>query len=197
MRVPVFGLCRLLEYVGHAARLLRLGHQVHLLSQSVLIDTHEAPFVCQMPMCKIAVFVLAVERVVDFNTLRKNCLGDVQNFAAVSSVAIFLEVLIRVLLESYVVSLRGVGRGCCQAPAHVFPPCFVVAACVFVKIMLRDLTELQADVVRDVFNDLWFGVGGGEVLIEECFVEGEDAFDFDAEGDTEGGVDHVGGVLRI
>ena len=65
---------------------------------------------------------------------------------------------------------------------------------VFVEIMLGDLAELPADVVWDIFYDLGFGVGGGEVLMKECFVEGEDAFDFDAEGDTEGAVDHVGGV---
>ena len=70
-----------------------------------------------------------------------------------------------------------------------------MAACVFVKIMLRDLAELPAGVVRDVFYDLGVGLGGGEVLLEECFVEGEDAFDFDAEGNREGGVDHVDGVF--
>ena len=70
-------------------------------------------------------------------------------------------------------------------------------ACVVVEIMLRYLAELLADVVRDVFYDLSFRVGGGKVLVEECLVEGEDALDFDAEGDAEVGVDHVGGVLRM
>ena len=131
------------------------------------------------------------------NALRKNCLGNMQNFATVSSVAILGKVLIRVLLESYVVSLQGVGGGCRQTPAHVSPPCFIVAACVFVKIMLRDLAELPADVVWDIFYDLIFRVGASEMLVEECLVEGQDALDFDTEGDTEGGVDHVGGVLRM
>ena len=72
-----------------------------------------------------------------------------------------------------------------------------MVACVFVKIVLRDLAELPADVVWDMFYDLGLGVGGGEVLVEEAFVEGEDAFNFDAEGDREGGVDHVCGVLWI
>ena len=63
--------------------------------------------------------------------------------------------------------------------------------------MLRDLAELPTDVVRDIFYDLSFRVGGGEVLVKECLVEGEDALDFDAECDTEGGVDHVGGVWWV
>lgn len=33
------------------------------------------------------------------------------------------------------------------------------------------------------------------MLLEEGFVEGEDALDFDAEGDLECGIDHLDGVL--
>ena len=122
MRVPIFGLCRLFEYVGHVARWLSLGHQIHLVSQSLSVGTHKASFVSQVPMREIAVFVLVVKRVVDFNALRKNCLGNMQDLATVPAVAVFLEVLIRVLLESDVVSLGWVGSGCCKTPAHVFSP---------------------------------------------------------------------------
>lgn len=72
-----------------------------------------------------------------------------------------------------------------------------MSACVLVEIVLGDLVELAADVLRDVFDDFGVGFGGGEVVAEESLVEGEDAFDFDAEGDLEGGVDHVGGVLLM
>lgn len=72
-----------------------------------------------------------------------------------------------------------------------------MSACVFVEIVLGDLAELAADVLRDVFDDVGVGFGGGEVVAEESLVEGEDAFDFDAEGSLEGGVDHVGGVLLM
>ena len=63
--------------------------------------------------------------------------------------------------------------------------------------MLGDLVELAADVVGDVFYDLGVGFGGGQVVPQDGLVEGEDAFDFDAEGELEGGVDHFDGVLGI
>ena len=61
--------------------------------------------------------------------------------------------------------------------------------------MFGDLVELASDIVGDVFDDLGVCLGGGELFVEETFVEGEDAFDFDAEGDFECGVDHLDGVL--
>ena len=70
-------------------------------------------------MRKVGVFVLPVDRVVDLDFLRKKILGDLQDLAAVSSVAVLGEMHIHVLLESVVVSLgRVVGR-CCEPPAHV------------------------------------------------------------------------------
>ena len=71
---------------------------------------------------------------------------------------------------------------------------------VLVQVVLGDLVELPADIVGDVFDVLGvgFGGGGGQVVPQEGLVEGEDAFDFDAEGELEGGVDHFdGGVLWI
>ena len=67
--------------------------------------------------------------------------------------------------------------------------------CVFVQIVLRDLVKLSSDILGDVFDDLGVAFGLGKMVTEEAFVEGEVAFDFDAEGDLECGVDHVGGVL--
>lgn len=61
--------------------------------------------------------------------------------------------------------------------------------------MLRDLVELSSDILGDVFNDFGVVFGIEKVVAKEALVEGEGAFDFDAEGDLEGGVDHVGGVL--
>lgn len=61
--------------------------------------------------------------------------------------------------------------------------------------MLGDLVELSSNILGDVFDDLGVGFGAGKVVTEEGLVEGEDAFHFDAEGDLEGGVDHVDGVL--
>lgn len=68
---------------------------------------------------------------------------------------------------------------------------------VIVEIALGDLVELLADTVRDVFDNPGVAVGVIEMSAEERLVEGEDAFDFDPEGDLEGGVDHVGGVLLM
>ncbi len=64
-------------------------------------------------------FIVPAERVVDFDAFREKSLGDMQDLAAVSSVAVFCEMFIRVLLESDVVPLGRVGGGCCEAPAHV------------------------------------------------------------------------------
>ena len=63
--------------------------------------------------------------------------------------------------------------------------------------MWRHLVELSSNILGNVFDDLGVDLGGGEVVAEEALVEGEDAFDFDPEGDFEGGVDHVGGVLWL
>ena len=59
------------------------------------------------------------------------------------------------------------------------------------------MVELFADIVRDVFDDLGVAVDVVEIILEESLVEGEDAFEFDAEGDLEGRVDHVDGVLLM
>ena len=74
-----------------------------------------------------------------------------------------------------------------------------MVAYILVQVVLGDLVELAADVVGDVFYDLGVGLGGGggQVVLQEVLVEGEDAFDFDAEGELEGGVDHFGGVWWI
>ncbi len=64
-------------------------------------------------------FVVTVERVVDHDAFREKGLGDMQDLATVSSVAVFCEMFVRVLLESDVVPLGRVGGGCCDAPAHV------------------------------------------------------------------------------
>ena len=68
---------------------------------------------------------------------------------------------------------------------------------IIVSIVLGDMVELFADTLRDVFDDLGVAVDVVEVSAEERLVECEDAFDFDAEGDLEGGVDHVDGFLLM
>ncbi len=99
------------------------------------------------------------------------------------------------LLEFVVVALGRVCGGCCESPAHVPLARFVVLAGVFVQVVWGDLVELLPDVVGDVFDDVGVGLGGGEMIAEKLLVESEDAFDFDAEGDLEGGVEHVDGVM--
>ncbi len=101
------------------------------------------------------------------------------------------------LLESVVVALGRVGGGCCESPAHIPLARFIVLACVFVQVVWGDLVELLPDVIGDVFDDVGVGLGGGEMIAEELLVEGEDALNFDAEGDLEGGVEHGDGVLWI
>ena len=148
-------------------------------------------------MGKIAVFVLPMEGVVDADAGRKERLGDVQHFAAVGTVAVFGEVRVEMVLETVVVALRWVFGGGCEGPALVLLARFVMLAGVFVQVVLGDLVELSPDVVGDVFDDFGVGGGGGEVFVEKSLVEGEDAFDFDAEGHLEGGVDHVDGALDM
>ena len=63
--------------------------------------------------------------------------------------------------------------------------------------MLGGLVELSSDILGNVFYDLRVGSSVGQVVFEECLMEGEDAFDFDTESDLEGGVDHSDGVLWI
>ena len=109
-----------------------------------------------------------------------------EDFAAVGSEAVFVEVLVEMFLEADVVSRGGVGGWRCQCPAHVSSPRGVVVARVFVDVVLGDLVEVLPDGVRDVFDDLGgcvlVLVGGMKVVEEECLVKGEDALDFDAEG---------------
>ena len=69
--------------------------------------------------------------------------------------------------------------------------------CIFIQVVSGDLVELSSDIFGNVFYDLRVGSSGGQVVFEEGLMEGEDAFDFDAEGDLEGGVDHSDGVLWI
>lgn len=60
--------------------------------------------------------------------------------------------------------------------------------------MLGYLVELSTDILGNGLDNLAVGFDGGKVSTEEALVEGEDALDFDAEGDLEGGVDHVDGI---
>ena len=124
----------------------------------------------------------------------KKFLGNVEDFAAVCSVPVFGEMLVEMLLEPDVVALGRIVGGRCESPAHVSLPRGVVLTCVFVHVMLGDLVELLPDIVRDDLDDLGVGFCGIELVAKECLVEGEDALDFDAEGDLEGGVDHLDGV---
>ena len=52
------------------------------------------------------------------------------------------------------------------------------------------LVELGADFGEDSFDDFCFGGCVVEMLLEGCFVEGEDGFEFDAEGQGESGRGH-------
>ena len=63
--------------------------------------------------------------------------------------------------------------------------------------MLGNLVELPSDILGDILYDLRISLSGGQVVSKEGLMEGEDALDFDAEGDLERGVDHFDGVLRI
>ena len=63
-----------------------------------------------------------------------------------------------------------------------------MVAGVVVEVVLGDLVQLSSDGLGDVFDDRGMGFKAGEVGL----VEGEDAFDFDAEGYLVGGVDHLG-----
>lgn len=69
-----------------------------------------------MPVREVGVFV---ERVVDLDSVWKNFLGDVQNLAAVCSVAVFLEVNVHDFLELAVIAVFRIGGGCCKSPAVV------------------------------------------------------------------------------
>lgn len=62
-------------------------------------------------------------------------------------------------------------------------------------VVMGTLFELASDILGDIFYDLRSGLGGGQVVLKEGLVEGEDALDFDAEGDLKCGVDHFDGVL--
>lgn len=68
---------------------------------------------------------------------------------------------------------------------------------IIILIVFGDKVELLADILRDVFDDLGVAVDVVEMVLEESYVEGEDAFEFDAEGDLEGRVYHVCGVLLM
>lgn len=68
---------------------------------------------------------------------------------------------------------------------------------IIVSIVFGDMVELLADGLGDVFDDLGVAVDVVEMFAEERLVESEDAFDFDAEGDLEGRVDHGDGVLLL
>lgn len=66
-----------------------------------------------------------------------------------------------------------------------------MVAGVVVEVVLGDLVQLSSDGLGDVFDDRRIGFSAGELVSEVGLVEGEDAFDFDAEGYLVGGVDHL------
>lgn len=192
--VPVLAHVGSFERGRDGARWRGLGEAVQSPRQLLLVDTGGTPLLRQVPVREVVVFVGPVEGVVDGDPVREEGLGDAQDLAAVGSVAVFGAVRVHVLLEP-VVEVGRVGGGRREAPAHVLLARCIVSACVFVDVVLGDLVELSTDVVGDVFDDLGVGVGVGKVVAQEGLVEGEDAFDFDAEGDLEGGVDHVDGFF--
>ena len=193
VRVPVVGHARLFEHVRKMARCLGLGEFVQSLRQVLLVDTRGGPLLREVPVGKVGVFVLPVERVVDDDSRRKKGLGNAQDLAAVCSVAVVGKMCIHGILEPVVVALVGVGGGCCEAPAHVLLARYIMSTCILIEINFGDLVELSTDFLRDLFDDVGVGFGGGKVVAQERLVEGEDTFDFDAEGDLERGVDHVDG----
>lgn len=144
-------------------------------------------------MRKVGVFVLAVKGVVDCDPVREKSLGGMQYLTAVSSVAVLLAMGVEEVLELDVVSLGRVVGGRCEAPAHVHLAGCIAVTSVFVHVVAGDLVELPSRFVGDVFDDFGVGVRFEEVVAEDGLVKGEDAFDLDAEGDLEGGVDHVDG----
>ena len=183
VRVPFFG------HVG--SFVLVVGRFVgESLCQVLLVDAYETPLVSQVPVREIAVIFTTVEGIVDFHAGREQGLRYVEDFAAISPVAVCGEMAVELRLEAHVVARGGVVGRCCEGPAHVSLAGDVVVADIVVEVVLGDLVELAADGVGDVFYDFGGGGGAGEVVAEEGLVEGEDAFDFDAEGELEGGVDH-------
>ena len=57
-----------------------------------------------------------------FDSVGKKSLGELQDFAAVGSVAVSFEMRVGFQLEVDVVSLGWVGGRCCECPAHVLLP---------------------------------------------------------------------------
>lgn len=133
----------------------------------------------------------------DFDSFWKDVVGNVQNFAAVCSVAIISEMHVHLLLEPDVIPLGRVGGCRCESPPHVHLPRCVVLNCIVPEIMWGDLVKPLADILGDFFDNLPLGVRCGKVIAKEGLVEGEHAFDLDAEGDLKGGVDHVESRLRM
>lgn len=119
MGIPPLGHARLFEHVRKIARCLGLGQFFQPLHQILLVQPHKTPFVRQMPVRKVGVFVLPVEGVVYLDRIRKKSLRNVQDLAAVSSVAVTGEMLVHVLLPPDVVPLGRVGGRRCETPAHV------------------------------------------------------------------------------
>lgn len=118
--VPVFGHARLLEHLSKIARCSSLGESLQSLHQVPLVEPHEAPLVRHVPVRKAGVFVCPVERVVDLDFIReKKSLSNVQDLAAVCSIAVSFEMYVHLVLEADVIALRRVGGGCCKTPAHV------------------------------------------------------------------------------
>ena len=112
VRVPIIDHVRSFELVG--------GRFVgESLRQVLLVDPHEASLVSQVPAGEVRCVFVAVEGVVDFDAVREQSLGYVEDFAAVGPVAVLGEMQVELLLEADVVALgRVVGR-CCEGPAHV------------------------------------------------------------------------------
>ena len=98
--------------VGHH-RSVVVGKMVGPLCQLLLVHAHEAPFVREVPVREVARVLVRVEGVVDFDPRRKKGLRQLEDFAAVGTVAVAGEVGVELRLEADVVARRRVGRRCC------------------------------------------------------------------------------------
>ena len=115
----------------------------------------------EVPVAVIGRVFVAAEGVVHFYVGRQEGLGEVEDFAAVGTVAVCGEVLVELVLEADGVARGRVGCGGCEGPALVARARDVVVAGVVVEVVLGDLVETAADGVGDGFYDFGGCCGGG------------------------------------
>ena len=139
-----------------------------------LVDAHDAGIVADMPPGEIRPLTL-VDKALRVRAGGQERLRNVEDFIYVGSEP---ETGVNVA-DADIVARREKGKGAAESPAGVERARAVV--------VLMAAAEFPADVVGEGFDDCGVGVGAVKVAEEEGLVEGEDAFDFDAEGNLEVG----------